>query len=133
MLEYHAISLKDGRLLADEIKRWSTNGVAQRKRLDYFAGALSDAIYPLGVDRADPRTFQAEVSSANLGSIRVCKTIGSPHQSYRGRSELARTNDHIFNLLMTMQATWSADHRGSLHLSPRDVRSSIRIIPSKPI
>jgi AraC-like DNA-binding protein len=121
MPEYHAISLKDDRLMADEIKRWSTTDVAQRNRLDYFAAALSDAIYPLGVDRADPRNFQAEVSSANLASIRVCKTMGSPHQSYRGRSELGRTTDHTFNLLMTMQTTWTADHRGSLHLSPRDV------------
>lgn len=105
----------------DGVQRWSTLDVPQTKRLDYFAGALSEAVYPLGVDRADPRTFQAEVSFAQLGSIGVCKTIGSPHLSFRGPGELARTNDHTFNLLMTMQTTWGAEHRGRLDLLPRDV------------
>jgi AraC-like DNA-binding protein len=106
---------------ADEIRRWSTAEVAQTRRLDYFASAISDAVYPLGVHRADQRTFQADVSFAHLGSIGVCKTTGSPHQSYRGRNELARTNDHCFIILMLLQAAWTADHRGSLQLSPRDV------------
>jgi AraC-like DNA-binding protein len=110
-----------GRLMTDEIKRWSTAEVAQTKRLEYFAAALSDAVYPLGVDRADPGTFHADVSFAHLGSIRVCKTIGAPHHSYRGKTELARTTDHYFNLLMTLQTGWTADHRGSLQLLPGDV------------
>lgn len=105
----------------EAVKRWSTAGVAQTKRLDYFAAALTESVYPLGIDRADPRTFHAEVSFAHVGSIGVCKTVGSPHHSFRGRSELARTGDHCFSLLMTLQTAWSADHRGSLRLSPRDV------------
>src|SRR6516162_11414140 len=105
----------------DAIQRWSTAAVLQSQRLDYFAGALSEAVYPLGIDRADPTIFNAEVSSANLGPIGVCKTVGSPHQSRRGRSELARTAEHSYVLLMLMDTTWGADHRGRLHLSPRDV------------
>ena len=105
----------------DPVRRWSTVDVEQKRRLDYFAAALSEAVYPLGVDRADARTFDAQVSFANLGSIGVCKTVGSPHHSFRGRNELARTSDHTYNLLLTMQATWTAEHRGALHLSPRDV------------
>ena len=107
--------------MPDEIRRWSTADVAQTQRLDYFAAALSESVYPLGIDRVDSRNFHADVSFAHLGSIGVCKTIGSPHHSFRGRSELARTSDHCFSLLMTLQTAWTADHRGSLHLSPRDV------------
>ena len=59
----------------DPVQRWSTAEVEQKRRLDYFAGALSEAIYPLGVDHADARTFEAELSFAHLGSIGVCKTI----------------------------------------------------------
>jgi AraC-like DNA-binding protein len=105
----------------DAIQRWSTADVAQSRRLDYFAGAISEAVYPLGIDRADPATFNADVSFAHLGSIGVCKTIGSAHNARRGKSELARTVEHSYVLLMTMQTSWGADHRGSLHLAPRDV------------
>lgn len=107
--------------MADEIKRWSTADVTQAKRLEYFASALSESVYPLGIDRADPQSFHAEVSFAHLSSIGVCKTVGSPHHSYRGRTELARTADHSFTLLMLLQTAWTADHRGSLELSPSDV------------
>src|SRR5262249_45021807 len=35
--------------------------------------------------------------------------------------ELARTLNHSFNLAMTLQSSWTADHRGPLQLLPRDV------------
>src|SRR5262249_33107673 len=56
-----------------------------------------------------------------LGAIGVCKTIGSPHRLLRGRPEVARTSHHSFNLALTLQSHWTADHRGSLTLLPRDV------------
>jgi AraC-like DNA-binding protein len=103
------------------IRRWSTEHVPQPKRLDYFAAALSEAVYPLGIDEADPRSFQAEVSFAHLGSIGLCKTVGAPHHSFRGRGELARTDEHTFSLLLTLETSWTAEHRGPLRLFPRDV------------
>jgi AraC-like DNA-binding protein len=105
----------------DGIKRWSTADVPQQNRLDYFAAALSEAVNPLGVDNADPRTFRAELSHAQLAAIAVSKTVGSPHVSIRGRSELARVKEHKFNLLMTLETPWTAEHRGQLHLLPRDI------------
>jgi AraC-like DNA-binding protein len=105
----------------DPVKRWSTASVAQTRRLDYFAAALSESVYPLAIDRANPQSFQADVSFAQLSSIGVCKTIGSPHHACRGRSELARTAHHCFSILTVLHTPWTADHRGSLELSPRDV------------
>jgi AraC-like DNA-binding protein len=105
----------------EAIKRWSTAEVPEANRLDYFAAAISEAVFPLSVDNADPRTFHAEVSFAYLGAIGVAKTIGSPHRAIRGQSELARTNDNRFNLQMTLRSSWTANHRGSLRMSPRDV------------
>jgi AraC-like DNA-binding protein len=89
--------------------------------LDYFAAALSEATFPVGVDNADPLSFHAEVSAAILGTVSVCKAIGSPHGTFRGRSELARTDSHLFNLAMTLRSSWTAEHRGSLRMQPRDV------------
>ena len=105
----------------DAIKRWSTANVPPAKRLDYFASAIGEALYPITVDRADASNFHAEVSWANLGSIEVCKALGSSQSNFRGRTEIARTTDHRFNLLMTLQSSWKADHRGALRMHPRDV------------
>ena len=106
----------------DEVQRWCTTDVPQASRVDYFAAALGEAIiFPLGVDRVDPQTFQAEVSFANLDAIGVCKVIGSPHRSFRGPSELARTREHKVNLIMTLNCPWNAEHRGRLHMLPGDV------------
>ena len=105
----------------ESIKRWSTADVPQAKRLDYFAAALSEATFPISIDNADPKSFHAEVSSAHFGTISVCKALGSPHTALRGRAELARTNGHSFNLIMTLRSPWSAEHRGPLQMMPRDV------------
>ncbi|WP_028744874.1 helix-turn-helix transcriptional regulator [Rhizobium mesoamericanum] len=104
-----------------EIRRWSTGDVPQAQRLDYFAAAIGEALYPIAVDRADPRTFRAEVSFADLGAIEVCKASGSPIANSRGRKEVAATGDHRFNILMTLQSAWRVEHRGSMRMLPRDV------------
>lgn len=103
------------------IKRWSTVDVPLATRLDYFAAALSEATFPVGVDNADPLSFHAEVSAADFGTVSVCKAMGSPHGTFRGRSELARTDSHLFNLAMTLRSSWTAEHRGSLRMLPRDL------------
>jgi AraC-like DNA-binding protein len=105
----------------DPIKRWSTADVPQDKRLDYFVSAIDNALYPIGLDSADPRTFRAEVSSAELGSIGISKVTGSPHINFRGKKEIARTVDHRYILLMMLRGPLNVDHRGPLRMSPRDV------------
>jgi len=105
----------------DVVQSWSTGDVPQPRRLDYFAGALSDAVYPIGIHHADAQTFHAKLSVARLASVGVCMTSGAPHASFRGRSELARTAAHTFNLLMLLQSPWTAEHRGALHMQPRDI------------
>jgi AraC family transcriptional activator of tynA and feaB len=104
----------------DPVQRWSTAAVPQANRLDYFAAAFGETVYPLGLDPADAANFNADVSAARLGGLTVCKTVGSPQRSYRGRRELARTGEHTFHLVTT-QTSWIAEHRASLRLFPRDV------------
>ena len=105
----------------DPIKRWSTANVPQDKRLDYFVSAIDAALYPIGLDSADPRTFRAEVSFAELGSIGISKVTGSPHINFRGKKEIARSGDHRYILLMMLRGSLNVDHRGPLRMSPRDV------------
>lgn len=103
------------------IRRWSTGEVEASKRLDYFAAALSESVAPMGVDAADAKTFRGDLSFAEFGEIRVLKAFGSAHGAFRGKAELARHTEHTFNLLIGLQAPWTAEHRGQVRLMPRDV------------
>lgn len=103
------------------IRRWSTADVPQADRQDYFAAALSESLIPISVDNLDPASFHAEVGFAQLDSIGICKVSGAAHRSFRGPSEFARTREHRFNLIMSLNCSWSAEHRGRLNLLPGDV------------
>jgi AraC family transcriptional activator of tynA and feaB len=103
------------------IQRWSTEDVPPSKRLEYFSAALREAVTPLALDGADRATFHGEVSYARLGAIGVAQTAGAPHRSSRGRKELAHSTEHVFNLMTTLRAPWSAEHRGYVRMMPRDV------------
>ena len=103
------------------IHRWSTRDVPPAKRLDYFAAAVSEAVTPVVIDGADAITFHGDVSFAKLGAIDVSRAAGSPHRSSRGRKELAQSTEHVFNLMTTLKAPWSAEHRGCVRMMPRDV------------
>jgi AraC family transcriptional activator of tynA and feaB len=106
---------------SDAIRHWSTADVAPESRLDYFAAALSDAIIPMSVDNADGRTFHAELSLARFGEMEVCIQVGSPHQSFRGPSEFARTRDRHFNFVMTKDCPWNVAHCGRETLLAGDI------------
>ncbi len=103
------------------IQRWSTADVPHSKRLAYFQAAVSEAVAPLAIDGADAATFHGEVTFAQLGPIGLSRTTGAPHRSSRGRQELARSTEHVFNLMTTLKAPWAAEHRGSARMMPRDV------------
>ena len=105
----------------DAVQRWSTGDVPPSQRLDYFAAAVSEAVTPLTIEGGDAISFHGEVSFAKLGAIDVSRASGSPHRSSRGRKELARSKEHVFNLMTTLKAPWSAEHRGPVRMMPRDV------------
>jgi AraC family transcriptional regulator, positive regulator of tynA and feaB len=103
------------------IQRWSTTDVTPDSRLEYFASALSEAIIPLGVDDAETRDFHAELTLARLGEIEVCTQDCSPHRSFRGPSEFARTGGHRFHLVMTHACPWTVEHRERAELLAGDI------------
>jgi AraC family transcriptional activator of tynA and feaB len=114
-----------GMALADEedtlIRRWSTTDVPPLKRLDYFAAAVSEWILPVSIQHGDPQSFHAEMEFACLDALRVAKVSGCPLGSVRGPSELARTQEHRYNIVMALNSSWSVDHRGRLLLAAGDI------------
>jgi AraC-like DNA-binding protein len=105
----------------EPIQRWSTADVQPSRRLDYFEAAISEAVTPLSIYGANAETFAADISFARLGAVNVAMSSGSPHRSLRGRAELARNSEHVFNLMTTRKAPWVAEHRGAFRMLPRDV------------
>jgi AraC-like DNA-binding protein len=103
------------------VHRWSTRGLPQSERLDYFASALSEALIPISVEGAAAAGFQAEVSCASLGAIDVVRVDASPYRSFRGTEELSRSTYGGLHLWMVLTTTWSADHRGMSRLAAGDI------------
>src|SRR5262249_8856829 len=92
----------------------------QAGRLDYFATALSDAVSPLMLDSADPLTFHADASFAQLDVIGVFKATASCYVSSRGPSEIARAREHTFSLIVGLDTSGNIEHRGRVRVSPGD-------------
>ncbi len=103
------------------VQRWATTDVQPARRLDYFEAAVGAAVTPLAIDGANAETFAVEMSFARLGAVSVSMASGSPHRCLRGRRELARSSEHVFNLMTTRKAPWVAEHRGAFRMLPRDV------------
>jgi AraC-like DNA-binding protein len=103
------------------IQRWATSDVQPSRRLDYFEAALGAAVTPLAIDGANAESFAVDMSFARLGAVNVSMASGSPHRCLRGHTELARSTEHVFNLMTTRKAPWVAEHRGALRMLPRDV------------
>lgn len=103
------------------IRRWSTADVRPADRLDYFAASLAEAIIPMAVDNADPLCFSAQLTTARLDGIEICTHLGSPHLCIRGKSEISRTNEEKFSLVLMKNAPFTADHRTRFKLLPGDI------------
>jgi AraC family transcriptional regulator, positive regulator of tynA and feaB len=103
------------------VRRWTTANVAPPRRLDYFSAAINETVLPFSIQHADPHSFQAEIEFACLDVLRVTKVDSCPLGSMRGPSELARTQEHRYNIVMVTNSSWNADHRGRIQLAAGDI------------
>ena len=112
------------------IRRWSTNDVAPADRIDYWTERLSSAFVPLAVGIADPLNFESEMGSASLGSVNVLKHRGSAHTCFRTRSELSRSSEHGFNLVLLLSGAWNVTNRGDMRVRAGDLMVHDSLYPS---
>ena len=103
------------------IRRWSTADVPAAQRIEYFAAAVSEAIIPLGIDNVDAESFEATMCFAQLDTISVAQASASAHRAFRGPGEISQTRDHRFHLLMAVNCSVTAEHRGCVRLMPGDI------------
>ncbi len=102
------------------IQRWSTDDVPDEHRFDYYADALTTSIDPMRVASRGPEVFGAEITSAELGAISVIQGVGSAHRCIRDRTDIARSSEHNFHLILNVASSWNLTHRDRIRLRPGD-------------
>ncbi|EEA03907.1 transcriptional regulator, AraC family [Burkholderia sp. H160] len=103
------------------VARWSTSDLPAARRLDIWADLLTSAMIPLYVRSTNPRAFESTMSVAACGPLTVVRQSGTPHVCGRGRSELARSSQRQYHLMMSLNHTYRLSHRNDLYLSPGDL------------
>lgn len=94
------------------ISRWSTDGISQRERFDYYVDALSSALVPMEVQCLDRGGFWADMEIADLGLVSVVRQRGCPHRAYRADPEFGRDEARTFHILLSLSSPWSISHIG---------------------
>ncbi|MCP3705595.1 AraC family transcriptional regulator [Paraburkholderia sp. CNPSo 3274] len=104
-----------------EVARWSTRDLPATQRLDVWADVLTSAMIPLYVRASKPREFESSMSVVACGPLTVVRQSGTPHACGRGRSELARSGQRQYHLMMSLNNTYHVSHRNDLCLAPGDL------------
>lgn len=90
------------------LRRWSTEAAAPAQRLDYWVGAVCEGFLAMDVQSPAPRAFDAALTSAPLGELRLNRAEGSAQDVYRTRHQVARGGPNYFYLLCKTDEPWTA-------------------------
>jgi len=100
--------------------RWSTDEVPATQRFDYYADALSSSQTPMSLSSENPSSFMAKMELAELGPLSLMRQIGSGNRATRGPSDVARSTERSFHLLVNLTSPWTLEHVGRTRLRPGD-------------
>jgi AraC-like DNA-binding protein len=104
-----------------EVVRWSTDEVEASQRVDYYSAALESSVDPARVTCVGEPPFSAQITAAPLGPVTAVRVIAESHSLRRGPSELARSGDPHFRLVVVLSCSWRLQHHGAEVMRPRDV------------
>lgn len=113
------------------LKRWSTDGEAPRRRLDFYAALLSSLQAPVQLYVPRVETFEAHADSADFGTISVVQQWGSPLTCREDRRGQGRDESRSYHLLLDLTSPWDAEHRGTHHCEPGDAMLFDATLPWK--
>lgn len=104
-----------------KIVRVSTNDVAPSERLSYGSWLVSSALTPSAISAESPQNYELELTALELPSIAIVAQRGSPQHAIRARSEIRRTIQHCFNLVLVLGGTWQVVHAKRSRFGPGDL------------
>lgn len=104
------------------VARFSTDAVEQPFRLDYWIGAVSDALAPVEACSLETDSFNCSLSMAGLHSLTIVHATGSQQDSFRTKACLARDVDYSLHLMADFGSGWMLRWRGTdVRLRPGDL------------
>ena len=103
------------------IVRLSTRDVAPADRLSYASLILGSALAPAAVSTGTPLQYELDVTALELPSIVIVAQSGSPQRSIRARSEIRRTSQRYFFLVLVLSGSWQVAHVMRTRLGPGDI------------
>ena len=106
---------------SSRIVRLSTSAVAPADRLSYASSILSAALTPSALSTETPLEYELELTALELPSIAIVAQHGSPQRATRSRTEIRRTAQHCFNLVLVLGGSWQVTHRTRTRFGPGDL------------
>ena len=106
---------------SSQIVRLSTRDVAPADRLSYASWILGSALAPAAVSAGTPSEYELDVTALELPSIAIVAQSGSPQRSIRARSEIRRTSQRYFFLVLVLSGSWQVAHVTRTRLGPGDI------------
>ncbi|NIF55059.1 helix-turn-helix domain-containing protein [Burkholderia sp. Ax-1724] len=97
-------------------RRWSTDAVSPRERLDYWREAVCEGFLEMTVD-ASASSFHGTLESAPLEGIGINRVRSSTQHVYRTARAISRARENYFYLLCKTDFAWFAEqdsHRAAL-------------------
>ena len=94
----------------------STDAVRAPRRFDFWRDAICETFVDLDPrprDRADDRPFSGELVGGQIGDVRLCTVVASPHEVIRSPGLIRRTGgDFLFvSLLLAGNIVYAQDDR----------------------
>jgi AraC-like DNA-binding protein len=103
------------------IVRLSTSDVGPTDRLSYASSILSSALAPSALSTSTPSEYELEVAALELPSISIVAQRGSPQRAIRARSEIRRTPQRYFFLVLALSGSWQVTHVTRTRFGPGDL------------
>jgi AraC family transcriptional activator of tynA and feaB len=104
-----------------QIVRLSTRDVEPAHRLSYGSSLLSSALTPCALSTPTSLQYELELTALELPSVAIVAQHGSPQRAIRGRSEIRRTSQHCFNLVLVLSGSWHVTHVTRMPFGPGDL------------
>jgi AraC family transcriptional regulator, positive regulator of tynA and feaB len=104
-----------------QIVRLSTSAVAPAERLSYWSSILSSALAPSALSTEFPLDYESELTALELPSISIVAQSGSPQRAIRARSEIRRTSQPYFFLVLVVSGSWHVTSVTRSRFGPGDL------------
>jgi AraC-like DNA-binding protein len=103
------------------VKRWSTDAVGPRQRLDYWVGAICEAFLEMECSSRQPRAFDGSLVSVPCDAIAFNQVRSTTQDVYRTPAAIARGRQHPFYLITQRHSSWHVRQGGHMaQLRPGD-------------